>query len=67
MNLLLIKWDNKTIRTLEDSIKTDGNLEDLIYFVKKVDKKAKVINLSIKYQILSEYTSFVGIEKELVD
>ena len=43
---------HKMIRTIEDSLKTSGNLEDLIYFVKKVDKKVKVINLSIKHQII---------------
>jgi len=49
----------KKIRILEDSFKNDGDLADMMYFVKKVDKKAEIINESVKYQILSEFTAFI--------
>ena len=39
----------------------------MMYYVKKVDKKAEIINESIKHQILSEFTAFLCVEKELVD
>lgn len=38
-----------------------------MYFVKNVDKKAKIIEESLKHQILSEFTAFVCIQKELID
>ena len=34
----------KRIRILEDSYHNNGNLEDMMYFVKKVDKKVEIIN-----------------------
>ena len=43
----------KRIRLLEDSHKNNSNLEDLIYYVKKVDKKEFIIKESVKHQILS--------------
>ena len=57
----------KRIRLLEDSHKGNGSLEDLMYYVKKVDKKAEIIGESVKHQILSEFTAFLCVEKELVD
>ena len=39
----------------------------MMYYVKKVDKKAEIISESIKHQILSEFTAFLCVEKELVD
>ena len=56
----------KRIRLLEDSHKNNGNIEDLMYFVKKVDKKAEIISESVKHQILSEFTAFICVEKELL-
>jgi hypothetical protein len=38
-----------------------------MYYVKVVDKKAEIIKESVKAQILSEFTAFVCVEKELVD
>lgn len=31
------------------------------------DKKKQIVNLSTKHQILSHYTAFICVEKELVD
>ena len=57
----------KRIRILEDSHKHNSDLEDMMYYVKKVDKKTEIINESIRNQILSEFTAFICVEKELVD
>ncbi len=38
-----------------------------MYYVKKTDKKANIIEQSVKHQILSEFTAFVCVEKQLVD
>lgn len=38
-----------------------------MYYVKVANKKAEIIDLSIKSQILSEYTAFLCVEKELID
>jgi hypothetical protein len=39
----------------------------MMYYVKKVDKKAEIIKQSVEHQILSEFTAFICVEKELVD
>ena len=41
----------KRIQILEDS--NDNSPEDMMYYVKKVDKKADIISESVKHQILS--------------
>jgi hypothetical protein len=38
-----------------------------LYYVKAVDKKRQIIDLSIKFQIISKYTAFICVEKELID
>ena len=35
--------------------------------MKVVDHKKMIIDASVKYQVLSKYTSFLCVEKELVD
>jgi hypothetical protein len=35
--------------------------------VKVVDKKQEAIKHSVKHQILSEYTAFICVNKELID
>ena len=35
--------------------------------MKITNKKDDIINLSIKHQILSKYTAFLCVEKELID
>lgn len=57
----------KKIRLLEDSHKNNSDLQDMMYYVKKVDKKAEIISESVRHQILSEFTAFICVEKELVD
>lgn len=57
----------KRIRLLEDSRRSDSNLEDMMYYVKEVNKKEEIISESVKHQILSEFTAFLCVEKELVD
>lgn len=38
-----------------------------MYYVKKVDYKADAIRESVENQILSQFTAFLCVEKELVD
>lgn len=57
----------KRIRLLEDSNKCNSSIEDMMYYVKVVDKKAEIIKQSVKHQILSEFTAFICVEKELID
>jgi hypothetical protein len=38
-----------------------------MYYVKKIDKKADIISQSVEHQILSGFTAFICVEKELVD
>ena len=38
-----------------------------MYYAKKVDKKAEIISESVKHQLISEFTAFLCVEKELVD
>lgn len=57
----------KKIRLLEESHKNNSDLQDMMYYVKKVDKKADIISESVRHQILSEFTAFICVEKELVD
>lgn len=53
----------KSICILEDALANDGQIDDYIYYVKKVDKKAEILRQSVEYQILSKYTAFVCAEK----
>jgi hypothetical protein len=39
----------------------------MMFYVKKVDKKAEIIEQSVLHQILSEFTAFICVEQELVD
>ena len=57
----------KRIRLLEDSFKNGSNIEELMYYVKIVDKKKEIIKQSVDSQILSEFTAFICVESELVD
>ena len=43
----------KRIQILEDSYHNNNSIEDMMYYVKKVDKKADIISESVKHQILS--------------
>lgn len=57
----------RKIRALEQAEASGGNLQEYLYFVKKVDKKKEIIDLSIKNQILSKHTAFICVEKHLKD
>lgn len=57
----------KVIRALENSAKDGVNIEDQMYFVKVKDFKKEAINYSVKHQVLSEFTAFICVGKELVD
>jgi hypothetical protein len=57
----------KRIRLLEETYHSNGSLEDRMYYVKTVDKKEAAIKESVQHQILSEFTAFICVEKELVD
>ena len=43
----------KRIRIFEDSLNSNGNVDNLMYYAKNLDKKAQIIRESVKYQILS--------------
>lgn len=56
----------RRIRALEDA-EFAGDTENYLYYVKIANRKQQIVDLSIKHQILSHYTSFICVEKELVD
>ena len=39
----------------------------MMYYAKNLDKKAQIIRESVKYQILSQLTAFLCVQKELID
>ena len=45
----------------------NGDLEELMYYVKVTNKKEEIIKNSVQHQVLSEFTAFICVEKELVD
>ena len=57
----------KSIRILEDTLANGGDIDDYVYYVKKVDKKAEILKKSVEHQILSQFTAFVCVEKQLID
>lgn len=57
----------KKIRLMEESFANNCQLEDYMFYVKVVDKKAEIVKESVRNQILSEFTAFVCVEQELVD
>jgi hypothetical protein len=51
---------SKVIKTLENASKNNKvQVEDEMFYVKVVDKKAQAIKESVKHQILCEYTAFI--------
>lgn len=56
----------KVIRSLENSAKDGVSIEDQMYYVKTKDPKKEAIDYSVKHQVLSEYTAFICVNKELV-
>lgn len=57
----------KVLRTLESLAKNKEQVEDRMYYVKVQDYAKECIDYSVKHQVLSEYTAFVCIGKQLVD
>jgi hypothetical protein len=53
----------KRIRLLQDSLANNANIEDMMFYVKKVDKKAEIIEQSVRNQILSDFTAFACVGK----
>ena len=51
----------KRIRTIKESFKMNGNIEETMLCVKKIDKKAEIIKQSVTHQILSDFTAFICI------
>ena len=39
----------------------------MMYYVKKINKKEEIIKESVQHQILSTFTAFICVEKELID
>lgn len=58
---------SKVIKGLEAAAKENKPVEEYMYYVKVVDKKKEAVEQSVKHQILSEYTAFICVNKELVD
>ncbi len=48
-------------------MKNNEKLEEYLYYVKVIDKKKLIIEESIKNQILSTFTAFICVGKDLVD
>ena len=57
----------KVIKSLEAAATEGIKLEDQLLYVKVKDYKKKAIAQSVKHQVLSEYTAFLCVGKELVD
>jgi hypothetical protein len=49
----------KKIRLMEEAYANGSNLENFMYYVKVVDKKAEIVKESVRHQILSEFTAFI--------
>ena len=57
----------KVIRSLEEAAKEGIKIEDQMMYVKVKDYKKEAITQSVRHQVLSEYTAFLCVGKELVD
>lgn len=57
----------KVIRSLEASADDGISIEDQMLYVKVKDFKKEAIDYSVKNQVLSKFTSFLCVGKELVD
>lgn len=57
----------KVLRSLENSADDGISIEDQMLFVKVKDFKQEAIKYSVKHQVLSKFTSFLCVGKELVD
>ena len=57
----------KVVKALEEAAEGGISIEDRMMYVKVKDYKQEAIKESVKHQVLSEYTAFLCIGKELVD
>lgn len=57
----------KVLRALEKCVNKDSKIEDHIFYVKVKDFKKEAIDYSVKHQVLSEFTAFLCVGKQLVD
>ena len=57
----------KVLKELENSARDGVALEELAHYVKVKDYKEEAIKYSVQHQVLSEYTAFICVGKELVD
>ena len=57
----------KVLRSLENSAENGIAIEDQMLYVKVKDYKKEAIEYSVRHQVLSKFTSFLCIGKELVD
>jgi hypothetical protein len=53
----------RLIKVLEDLEHEDCDILDSIYLAKPIKPKTALVDLSLKHQILSKYTSFISTEK----
>lgn len=56
----------RRIKAFEEA-EINKNNSDFVYYVKITDWKEKIVELSTQHQILSKYTAFLCVEKELLD
>lgn len=52
---------------METIAKEGSQVEDRMFYVKVTDYKEEATKYSIKHQVLSEYTAFLCVGKELID
>lgn len=58
----------RRIRALEEAEADPmGEAEDYLYFAKATNKKQQIIDLSLRHQVVSKYTAFLCVEKQLID
>ena len=57
----------KIIKNLEEAAKEGIKIQDEMLYVKVKDYKKEAVEQSVKHQVLSEYTAFLCVGKELVD
>lgn len=57
----------KVLRSLENAAKDGVHIEEQMHYVKVKDCHEEAVKYSVKHQILSEYTAFLCIGRELVD
>lgn len=57
----------KVVKALEEAAQGGISVEDRMMYVKVKDYKQEAIKESVKHQVISEYTAFLCVGKDLVD